>query len=128
MIDHGIDIPPGRIAEFCRRNHIRRPGLFGSILRDNFGPNSDVDVLVEFEAGRTAGPRFSGIQDEVSTLLGQSVGSNTLQCLGKHFRDYAPQKNRGFCTTRHNGEVTGNVDRATRGGSRVLGSPAHWGS
>ena len=48
---HGIEIPKGRIAEFCRRHHIRRLALFGSILRDDFRPESDVDVLVEFEPG-----------------------------------------------------------------------------
>lgn len=46
-----IDIPKKKIAEFCRRNRIRRLAFFGSVLRDDFGPDSDVDVLVEFEPG-----------------------------------------------------------------------------
>ncbi len=50
---HGIEIPKARLAEFCRRNHIQRLSLFGSILRDDFGPDSDVDFLVEFEPGQT---------------------------------------------------------------------------
>jgi predicted nucleotidyltransferase len=46
-----IDIPQAEIEAFCRRHHIRRLALFGSVLRDDFGPDSDVDVLVEFEPG-----------------------------------------------------------------------------
>jgi len=49
---HNIEIPQERLAEFCRRNHIRRLSLFGSILRDDFRPDSDVDFLVEFEPGK----------------------------------------------------------------------------
>lgn len=48
-----IRIPNDRLADFCRRHHIRRLSLFGSALRDDFGPNSDIDVLVEFETGKT---------------------------------------------------------------------------
>jgi len=44
-----IDIPNNLIADFCRRNHIRKLSLFGSVLSDSFGPDSDIDVLVEFE-------------------------------------------------------------------------------
>ena len=50
-----IDIPKEKIAEFCRRNHIRRLALFGSVLRDDFTPQSDVDVLVEFEPDARVG-------------------------------------------------------------------------
>lgn len=51
MIRHGIEIPQERIEAFCRANGIRRLALFGSILRDDFRPESDVDVLVEFQDG-----------------------------------------------------------------------------
>jgi predicted nucleotidyltransferase len=51
MTHHGIEIPQGMIAEFCRRHHIRKLSLYGSVLRDDFRPDSDVDVLVEFEPG-----------------------------------------------------------------------------
>ena len=58
-----IDIPKEEIAEFCRRNHIRRLALFGSVLRDDFRPDSDVDVLVEFEPGTKVGfIRLAGMQ------------------------------------------------------------------
>ncbi len=53
-----IEIPQAEIEEFCRRNHISRLALFGSVLRDDFTDQSDVDVLVEFEPGHTPGLAF----------------------------------------------------------------------
>ena len=82
-----IEIPKDRIAEFCRRNHIRRLALFGSVLRDDFGPDSDVDVLVEFEPGQTPGLRFFGMEIELSEILGRKVDLNTPGFLSKYFRD-----------------------------------------
>ncbi len=82
-----IDIPTDKIAAFCRRNHIRRLALFGSVLRDDFGPDSDVDVLVEFEPGTQVGLAFFGMQDELSSMLGRSVDLNTEKCLSPYFRD-----------------------------------------
>ena len=64
-----IDIPKEEIAAFCQRNHIRRMALFGSVLRDDFTPESDVDVLVDFEPGQTLGLEFITMQDELSELL-----------------------------------------------------------
>lgn len=75
------------LAGFCHRNHIRRLALFGSVLRDDFGPDSDVDVLVEFEEGHVPGLAFFGMQEELGTLLGRAVDLNTPQCLSPHFRD-----------------------------------------
>ena len=66
----GVSIPAKALAEFCKRNHIRKLAFFGSVLRDDFGPQSDVDVLVEFEEGHTPGLAFIDIQDELSKLLG----------------------------------------------------------
>jgi len=63
-------IPPEKLAELCKRFHIRRLSFFGSALRDDFNPTSDVDVLVEFEEGHTPGLDFIDIQDELSRLLG----------------------------------------------------------
>lgn len=82
-----IDIPKERIAEFCRRNHIRRLALFGSVLRDDFTPDSDVDVLVEFEPGTRIGWRFFGLEQELSEILGRKVDLNTPGFLSKYFRD-----------------------------------------
>jgi len=87
MTRHGIEIPVDKLAEFCRRNHIRVLSLFGSILRDDFRPESDVDVLVEFEPGHVPGFAFFGLQDELSRLLGRRVDLNTPNCLSKYFRD-----------------------------------------
>jgi uncharacterized protein len=82
-----IPIPKEQIAEFCRKHHIRKLSLFGSVLRDDFRPNSDVDVLVEFEPGKTPGLAFFAMQDELSELLGRKVDLNTPMCLSRYFRD-----------------------------------------
>jgi uncharacterized protein len=87
MTYHGLDIPETRLAEFCQRHHIRRLSLFGSILRDDFRADSDVDVLVEFEAGHTPGFAFHGMQEELSAILGRQVDLNTPQGLSRHFRE-----------------------------------------
>ena len=81
-----MDIPKDKIAEFCRRNRIRRLALFGSVLRDDFGPGSDVDVLVEFEPGHTPGFAFFGMEEDLSQLLGRKVDLNTPGFLSPHFR------------------------------------------
>lgn len=82
-----IDIPKEKIAEFCRRNRIRRLAFFGSVLRDDFAPESDVDVLVEFEPGTRVGLRFFGMERELSEILGRKVDLNTRGFLSKYFRD-----------------------------------------
>ncbi len=84
---NGVDIPEAVIADFCRRNNIKRLALFGSILRDDFGPRSDVDILVEFEPGTRVGLRFFALQRELSALLGRTVDLNTPGFLGSDFRD-----------------------------------------
>jgi len=84
---HGIEIPRETVAEFCRRHRIRRLALFGSILREDFGPQSDVDVLVEFEPGHVPGLRFFGMEIELSEMLGRKVDLNTPDFLSDYFRD-----------------------------------------
>jgi predicted nucleotidyltransferase len=81
-----IQVPQGAIADFCRRHAIRRLALFGSVLGDDFGPGSDVDVLVEFEVGRTPGLAFFAMQDELSALLGREVELHTPNFLSPYFR------------------------------------------
>ena len=76
-----------RLAEFCRRNHIRRLAVFGSALREDFGAHSDVDVLVEFEPGRTPGLAFFSMQDELSRLFNRIVDLHTPASLSRYFRD-----------------------------------------
>jgi predicted nucleotidyltransferase len=58
------------IAEFCRRYHIRKLSLFGSVLRDDFGPASDIDVLVEFEPGHSLGFGWIDMEEELSQIFG----------------------------------------------------------
>jgi predicted nucleotidyltransferase len=82
-----VEVPHDRIAELCRRYRIRKLALFGSVLRDDFGPDSDVDVLVEFDPGHAPGFGFIAIQDELSTLLGRKVDLNTPNNLSRYFRD-----------------------------------------
>jgi predicted nucleotidyltransferase len=75
-----------RLADFCRRNHIRRLALFGSVLREDFRPDSDVDVLVEFEPGHVPGLRFFALERELSEILGRKVDLNTPGFLSPYFR------------------------------------------
>jgi predicted nucleotidyltransferase len=83
-----IEISREEIAEFCRRNRIRRLAFFGSVLRDDFTPNSDVDVLVEFEPGVRIGLiGLAGVENELSRLLGRKVDLNTAGCLSPYFRN-----------------------------------------
>lgn len=82
-----ISIPMDEIAEFCRRHHIRRLALFGSVLRDDFGPDSDVDVLVEFDPEHIPGLAFFGMERELSEMLGRRVDLNTPDFLSPYFRD-----------------------------------------
>lgn len=65
-----LPITEGQLAEFCRKHHIQRMSVFGSVLRDDFRPDSDVDFLVEFAPEVTIGWRIVRISDELSNLLG----------------------------------------------------------
>jgi hypothetical protein len=82
-----IAIPHEQVGSFCRRHHIRRLALFGSVLRDDFRPDSDVDVLVEFREGHTPGLDFFGMEIELSELLGHKVDLHTPGFLSPYFRD-----------------------------------------
>ena len=84
---NGIEIPQEKIATFCRANGIRRLALFGSILRDDFRADSDVDVLVEFQPDVRVGLAFIRMQDELSAILGRKVDLHTAASLSKYFRD-----------------------------------------
>jgi len=88
MQQDNLVIPKTKIAEFCRRNHIRRLALFGSVLRQDFNPDSDVDVLVEFEPGHVPGLALIRMQDELSALLGgRQVDLVTPKFLHPRIRD-----------------------------------------
>lgn len=72
-----VPVPANEIAALCRRHHIRRLSLFGSVLREDFTATSDVDMVVEFETGMTPGLSFITIEDELSALMGRRVDLNT---------------------------------------------------
>ncbi len=81
-----IEVPRERIAAFCRKHHIRRLALFGSVLRDDFDSQSDVDVLVEFEPGHVPGLAFFAMEQELSEILRRKVDLNTPSFLSPYFR------------------------------------------
>jgi len=83
-----ISIPKDRITKFCVQNRVRRLSLFGSVLREDFGPDSDVDILVEFEPGARMGLiRLSGLEIELGKIVGRKVDLNTPGFLSKYYRD-----------------------------------------
>jgi predicted nucleotidyltransferase len=82
-----ITIPQEQIEAFCKRHHIRRLSLFGSVLGHDFRSDSDVDVLVEFAPGFTPGLAFFGMQEELSAMLGREVDLNTPNFLSPRFRE-----------------------------------------
>jgi predicted nucleotidyltransferase len=75
------------IADCCRHHHIRKLAFFGSVLRDDFRPDSALDVLVEFQPGHTLGLAFFAMQDEFSELLGRKMALHTLKFLSRYCRD-----------------------------------------
>ena len=84
-----ITIPKEKLVQYCRRHHIRKLAFFGSVLRDDFRPDSDVDVLVEFEPGHVPGFfRLFDMEEELSVLFGgRKVDLRTPQDLSRYFRD-----------------------------------------
>ncbi len=83
-----INVSPEAIADFCRRHGIRRLSLFGSVLRDDFRPESDVDVLVEFEPDRLPGLiRMAGLEIELSGILRRKVDLLTPNGVSPYLRD-----------------------------------------
>jgi uncharacterized protein len=82
-----IDLDRARLEDFCRRNHIRKISLFGSILRRDFTPQSDIDFLVEFYPEKTPGLlRLASIENELTDLIGRKADLRTSQDLSRYFR------------------------------------------
>lgn len=81
-----ILIQKERLAEFCQRHHIRKLALFGSVLREDFRADSDIDILVEFQPDRVPGLAFFGMEQELSEILGRKVELHTPQFLSPYFR------------------------------------------
>ena len=82
-----INIPEAALARFCKANHIVRLAFFGSVLGDDFGPDSDIDLLVEFEPGVKLGLlKMAGMENELSQMLGRKVDLRTRFDLSRYFR------------------------------------------
>jgi uncharacterized protein len=88
-----VRVPKAAIAEFCRQNAIRKFSLYGSVLRDDFRADSDVDVLVEFEPGALVGlMEMSRMERELSTLFSRKVDLHTPEELSRYFRNEVLQE------------------------------------
>jgi predicted nucleotidyltransferase len=83
-----INIPRERLADFCKTNRIQKFALFGSVLREDFSPSSDVDILVEFAPDARVGLiRLAALEIELGEILGRKVDLNTPGFLSRHYRD-----------------------------------------
>ena len=82
-----IDISKDAIAKFCRKHHIRRLALFGSVLREDFSSDSDIDILVEFEPDHVPGLAFYTMQRQLAEIFGRKVDMNTAKDLSPYFRE-----------------------------------------
>ena len=89
MTRHGIDIPSEEwLADFCERHRVRKLSFFGSFTRDDFGAESDIDVLVEFKPNAGVGFELFAMEDELSAVMGgRRVEIDTPNSLSKYFRD-----------------------------------------
>jgi uncharacterized protein len=85
-MDLDMFLSSNRIRSFCQKHHIRHLSFLGSVVRDDFGPQGDIDVLVEFEPGHTPGFDFFMMEDELSQLLGYKVDLQTLNFLSPEIR------------------------------------------
>ena len=82
-----VEIPKHKIAAFCKKHHIRKLSVFGSALTGDFGPDSDIDLLVEFNPDHIPGFfRLAGMEIELSEILGRKADLRTAQDLSRYFR------------------------------------------
>ena len=86
------NLPKDKLAEFCKRNHIKKLSVFGSAIRNQLTPNSDIDLLVEFEQNHTPG-LFSIVrmEMELSEKIGRKVDLRTPEDLSQYFREEVMQ-------------------------------------
>ncbi len=88
MNRQALQLDQDAIAGFCKRNHIRRLSLFGSVLRSDFGQESDVDFLVEFLPGHVPGLiALAGMETELSRIIGRRADLRTAEDLSRYFRE-----------------------------------------
>lgn len=81
-----IHLSQEKIKQFCQHHSIHKLSLFGSVLRDDFTEDSDVDVLVEFEQGKTPGLAIVTMEDELSTIINRQIDLRTPADLSRYFR------------------------------------------
>jgi len=82
-----VEIPKHKIAAFCKKHHIRKLSVFGSALTGDFGPDSDIDLLVEFNPDHIPGFfRLAGMEIELSEILGRKADLRTAQDISRYFR------------------------------------------
>jgi len=87
-----VHVASDQIKDFCKKHGIQKLSFFGSVLRDDFGPDSDVDVLVEFVPGTRVGfIRLAGMEQELGALIGRKVDLRTPAELSRYFRDEVVQ-------------------------------------
>lgn len=83
-----LHVDKASIAEFCQRHHLRRLAFFGSVLRDDFTENSDVDVLVEYSPEHVPGfIALAGMEEELSNILGRKADIRSAADLSRYFRE-----------------------------------------
>jgi len=87
VISQHFNVPKDRLAKYCRKHHIKKMSLFGSVLHDDFRPDSDIDILVEFEPGHVPGFAIIDMEAELSQLVGRKVDLRTANELSRYFRD-----------------------------------------
>ena len=87
LLSERFPLTRSKVAKFCRKHYIKKLALFGSVLRSDFRPDSDIDVLVEFEPGHVPGFGIVEMENELSGLAGRKVDLRTPQDLSRYFRD-----------------------------------------
>lgn len=85
--DSRFPLSQAQLDAFCRKHYIKKLSLFGSVLRDDFRPDSDIDVLVEFDPGHVPGFSIIGIQNELARMTGRKVDLRTAGDLSRYFRE-----------------------------------------
>lgn len=82
-----LTVPKEQLARFCKANHVRRLSFYGSVIRDDFTPDSDIDMLIEFEPGSRVGLiKMARMENELSEILGRKVDLRTPGDLSRYFR------------------------------------------
>ncbi len=93
VLKNRITVSRDQLGQFCRKYRIRKLSFFGSVLRDDFRPESDIDVLVEFEAGARIGfLKMAHMENELSEILERKVDLRTPADLSRYFRQEVIEK------------------------------------